>query len=82
MDTTIGRTKEETRIEPAVIRQAAAVVDAAVRASTATAMHAAQRCRCRGCQATAARTLDWAVGMLEAPPSPEPTSRQPMRYAA
>lgn len=78
----MDRTTEGAPPEAAVLRQAAAVVDAAVRDSTVTAMHAAQRCRCRGCQATAARTLEWAVGMLEAPASTAPTGRSRMPYAA
>jgi hypothetical protein len=54
--------------DEAIIRQATAVVAAAVRSALVEALQAAEVCRCRQCRAQAVRTFTWAAAMAGADP--------------
>jgi hypothetical protein len=54
----------EAAEQSAVHQTAAAIADAAVRDAVSSALRAAHLCGCRGCRREAARTYEWAVGML------------------
>jgi hypothetical protein len=61
----IGGAAMPASAEPSAVHRAAAAIAAdAVRDAVSSALQAARLCSCRGCRREAARTYEWAVGIL------------------
>jgi hypothetical protein len=55
----------EPRATTDPVREATNIIMLAVSSAVTTAIHRAEVCGCRGCQAQAMEAAEWARGMLE-----------------